>query len=299
MEKKNIPLIFSENECLNNISTKNEEKKEIINVNVNNNSSISSYNSACTDDSTSEIKLCESPFIYHKEKYLIDKEKKEIISLYTTFKYLKEKYCIKNSRKNRMDCIIKKVKTKYMNAIHDSIKYCVKLNINKLPQYFITNIKIEYNKMYLNKTVEQIYTEFHIIPSVNELINKKLIKKGKIGLLINLMNSPLKDIYQYYLQSDLYKYHRKCILKKEGENSAKLYDYIAENICKYFLYNKGNKKLNNNVNNNLYEKENMNKNINYKKDINNFESTYEIKNNYYVPLNNNNDKFKFNVTKID
>ena len=97
-----------------------------------------------------------------------------------------------------MDCIIKKVKTKYMNAIHDSIKYCVKLNINKLPQYFITNIKIEYNKMYLNKTVEQIYTEFHIIPSVNELINKKLIKKGKIGLLINLMNSPLKDIYQYY-----------------------------------------------------------------------------------------------------
>ena len=176
-----------------------------------------------------------------------------------------------------MDCIIKKVKTKYMNAIHDSIKYCVNLNINKLPQYFITNIKIEYNKMYLNKTVEQIYTEFHIIPSVNELINKKLIKKGKIGLLINLMNSPLKDIYQYYLQSDLYKYHRKCILKKEGENSAKLYDYIAENICKYFLYNKGNKKLNNNVNNNLYEKENMNKNINYKKDINNFESTFKPK----------------------
>ena len=102
MEKKNIALIFSENECLNNISTKNEQKKEIINVNVNNNSSLSSNNSACTDDSTSEIKLCESPFIYHKEKYLIDKEKNEIISLYTTFKYLKEKYCIKNSRKKKI-----------------------------------------------------------------------------------------------------------------------------------------------------------------------------------------------------
>lgn len=294
MEQKNFPLKKPVNDF-----EKNERKTQIINVNINNNLNISSNNSLCTDESTSEIKLCESPFIYQKEKYLVDKEKMEIISLYSTFKYLKEKYNIKNSRKNRMDCIIKKIKTKYMNGIHEAIKYCVNLKINKLPQYFITNIKIEYNKMYLNKTVEQIYTEFHIIPSVNELINKKLIKKGKIGLLINLMNSPLKDIYQYYLQSDLYKYHRKCVLKKEGENSAKLYDYIAENICKYFLYNKGNKKLNNNVNNNLYEKENMNKNINYKKDINNFESTYEIKNNYYVPLNNNNDKFKFNVTKID
>ena len=95
-----------------------------------------------------------------------------------------------------------------------------------------------------------------------------------------------------------------CIIKKEGENSGKLYDYIAQNICKYFIYNKGNKKIinykNNNLNvsnnnNNMYEnklikEKNILENVN-----NNFKSIYGIKNNYSVPLNNY--KLKFIVTK--
>ena len=303
MEQKSISLKGGKMEIINNIRIDNEKRAHIVNVNINNNLNISSNNSLCTDESTSEIKLCESPFIYQKEKYLVDKEKKEIISLYSTFKYLKEKYNINNSRKNRMDCIIKKVKTKYMNAIHDAIKHCVNLKMNKLPQNFITNINIEYNKVYFNKTVEQLYSEFNIVPSLNELINKNLIKNGKKELLIILMNSSLKDIYQYYLTSDLYKYHRMCIIKKEGENSGKLYDYVAQNICKYFIYNKGNKKIinykNNNLNvsnnNNMYEnkfnnEKNILENIN-----NNFKSIYDIKNNYSVPLNSY--KIKFVVTK--
>ena len=303
MEQKSISLKGGKLEITNNIRIDNEKRAHIVNVNINNNLNISSNNSLCTDESTSEIKLCESPFIYQKEKYLVDKEKKEIISLYSTFKYLKEKYNINNSRKNRMDCIIKKVKTKYMNAIHDAIKHCVNLKINKLPQNFITNINIEYNKMYFNKTVEQLYSEFNIVPSLNELINKNLIKNGKKELLIILMNSSLKDIYQYYLTSDLYKYHRMCIIKKEGENSGKLYDYVAQNICKYFIYNKGNKKIinykNNNLNvsnnNNMYEnKFNNEKNI-LENVNNNFKSIYDIKNNYSVPLNSY--KIKFVVTK--
>ena len=256
MEQKSISLKGGKMEITNNIRIDNEKRAHIVNVNINNNLNISSNNSLCTDESTSEIKLCESPFIYQKEKYLVDKEKKEIISLYSTFKYLKEKYNINNSRKNRMDCIIKKVKTKYMNAIHDAIKHCVNLKMNKLPQNFITNINIEYNKMYFNKTVEQLYSEFNIVPSLNELINKNLIKNGKKELLIILMNSSLKDIYQYYLTSDLYKYHRMCIIKKEGENSGKLYDYVAQNICKYFIYNKGNKKIINYNNNSNVNKTN-------------------------------------------
>ena len=303
MEQKSISLKGGKMEIINNIRIDNEKRAHIVNVNINNNLNISSNNSLCTDESTSEIKLCESPFIYQKEKYLVDKEKKEIISLYSTFKYLKEKYNINNSRKNRMDCIIKKVKTKYMNAIHDAIKHCVNLKMNKLPQNFITNINIEYNKMYFNKTVEQLYSEFNIVPSLNELINKNLIKNGKKELLIILMNSSLKDIYQYYLTSDLYKYHRMCIIKKEGENSGKLYDYVAQNICKYFIYNKGNKKIinykNNNLNvsnnNNMYEnKFNNEKNI-LENVNNNFKSIYDIKNNYSVPLNSY--KIKFVVTK--
>ena len=304
MEEKNIPLHMKEKECINDdMKKESEEKHQIITVNTYNNSNLSSSNNSMCDESTSEIGLCESPFIYQKEKYLVDKEKKEIISLYSTFKYLKEKYGIENSRKNRMDCLIKKIKTKYINAIHEAIKYCVNLNINKLPQYFITNIKIEYNKMYLNKTVEEIYTEFNILPSLNELINKNLIKQNKKELLIELMNSSLKDIYQYYLTSDLYKYHRLYIIKKEGENIGKLYDYVAMNICKYFLYNKGNKKIinynnnknvnNNNNNNKMYQKEIIDKEYINEKNvfINYFRSTYDKKNNNNVPLLNNKIKF--------
>ena len=301
MEEKNIPLHMKEKECINdNMKKESEEKHQIITVNTYNNSNLSSSNNSMCDESTSEIGLCESPFIYQKEKYLVDKEKKEIISLYSTFKYLKEKYGIENSRKNRMDCLIKKIKTKYINAIHEAIKYCVNLNINKLPQYFITNIKIEYNKMYLNKTVEEIYTEFNILPSLNELINKNLIKKNKKELLIELMNSSLKDIYQYYLTSDLYKYHRLYIIKKEGENIGKLYDYVAMNICKYFLYNKGNKKIinynnnknvnNNNNNNKMYQKEIIDKEYINEKNVF-IRSTYDKKNNNNVPLLNNKIKF--------
>ena len=303
MEQKSIPLESAKIGIANNIRIENEQKAKIINVNINNNLNISSNNSLYTDETTSEVKLCESPFIYQKEKYLVDHEKKEIVSLYSTFKYLKEKYNINNSRKNRLDCIVKKVKTKYLNAIHEAIKYCVNIKVGKLPQYFITNIKIEYNKFYFNKTVDQICREFNLLPSLNELINKNLIKIGKKELLINLMNNSLKNIYQYYLISDLYKYHRMCIIKKEGENPGRLYDYVAQNMCIYFIYNKGNKNLINyknknfNVisnNNNMYE----NKFINEKDildNVNNNKSTYQMENNYSVSLNNN--KIKFIVSK--
>ena len=254
--KDNIFPLNIEKDSINNVFNvfnEKEQQRQIIN-------SISN-NSLYTEDTLSEIKLCDTPFICHKEKYLVDSDNNKIISLYSTFKFLKEKYGLKNTRKNRIDCIIKKVKTKYLKAIHESIKYCVNMYIQRLPQYFITNIKIEYNKIYLNKTIEEIYTEFKILPSLNELREKNLIKKGKKEFLTVLMNSTLKDIYQYYLNSQLYKYNRMYIKNKEGEKVAKLYDYIAQNICQYFLYNKGNKKKNiNNINNNKLNINNINNN---------------------------------------
>ena len=285
--KDNIFPLNIEKDSINNVFdvfNEKEQQRQIIN-------SISN-NSLYTDDTLSEIKLCDTPFICHKEKYLVDSDNNKIISLYSTFKFLKEKYGLKNTRKNRIDCIIKKVKTKYLQAIHESIKYCVNLYIQRLPQYFITNIKIEYNKMYLNKTLEQIYTEFKILPSLKEIIEKNLIRKGKKEFLIVLMSTTLKEIYQYYLSSQLYIYYRKGIRKKEGEKIAKLYDYIAQNICEYFLYNKGNKKkinINNLKNkNNIYKSKN---NVNSQNIINN--NKISIQNNIYNNIEyncNNNTK---------
>ena len=282
--KDNIFPLNIEKDSINNVFNvfnEKEQQRQIIN-------SVSN-NSLYTDDTLSEVKLCDTPFICHKEKYLVDSDNNKIISLYSTFKFLKEKYGLKNTRKNRIDCIIKKVKTKYLQAIHESIKYCVNLYIKRLPQYFITNIKIEYNKMYLNKTIEEIYTEFKILPSLKEILEKNLIRKGKKEFLIVLMSTTLKEIYQYYLSSHLYIYYRKCIRKKEGEKIAKLYDYIAQNICEYFLYNKGNKKK---INiNNLKNKNNINNsknNVNSQNIINNNEISIHDNINNNIEYNCNN-----------
>jgi hypothetical protein len=45
----------------------------------------------------------------------------------------------------------------------------------RLPQHFITNIKIEINKFYLNQNILSIYSENKIFSSLNELV----IIKGK------------------------------------------------------------------------------------------------------------------------
>jgi len=277
--------------------------KERKQININNSSNYSIY----SDETTSEIKLCDIPFIYKKEKYLVDSEQNKIISLYSTFKYLKEKYGVKNMRKNRIDCIIKKVKSKFFKAIHETIKYCVNLNINRLPQYFITNIKIEYNKIYFNKTLEQLYTEFKILPSLNELLEKNLIKKGKKELFVILMTNSLKDVYKYYLSSELYKYYKLDIKKKEGEHIDKLYDYIAQNICQYFLYNKGNKKkvIKYNVNEDSYKKNSINnEKIIIQKDVNinffKYDCNNKKKNNNFNPLSlNTTCKNKFKILKLN
>ena len=277
--------------------------KERKQININNSSNYSIY----SDETASEIKLCDIPFIYKKEKYLVDSEQNKIISLYSTFKYLKEKYGVKNMRKNRIDCIIKKVKSKFFKAIHETIKYCVNLNINRLPQYFITNIKIEYNKIYFNKTLEQLYTEFKILPSLNELLEKNLIKKGKKELFVILMTNSLKDVYKYYLSSELYKYYKLDIKKKEGEHIDKLYDYIAQNICQYFLYNKGNKKkvIKYNVNEDSYKKNSINnEKIIIQKDVNinffKYDCNNKKKNNNFNPLSlNTTCKNKFKILKLN
>jgi hypothetical protein len=292
--KENIfSLDLKDEHVNNNISF----EKEPLQINANNISNLTIY----SDDSTSEIKLCEIPFIYQKEKYLVDIDQNKIISLYSTFKFLKRKYGLKNERKNRIDCLIKKVKTKYIKGIHEAIKSCVNLYIHRLPQNFTTNIKIEFNKLYLNKTVEQIYTEFKILPSLNELIEKNLIKKGKKEFLILLMTSSLKDIYKSYLSSRLYKYDRMYIKNKEGENVAKLYDYIAQNICQYFLYNRGNKKKLN-INKNLYEKDIINNDkIIIQKDVNTnfikYDCVHNIKDNDLSQNKICKNTIKFNILK--
>ena len=175
------------------------------------------------------------PKIY-SEIMPIDENKKKILSFYSKFKYLCCKYKVDNIRKNHIDIIIKKVKIKLFKGIHEVLKYCLNININRLPQNFINNIKIEYNRQYLDKTISEIYLEFSILPSLKEILENKMIKKEKTEILILFMNSRLIDIIKIYLSSNLFVYDKKKLQRKSGLNDVILFDFVANNICDYFQY---------------------------------------------------------------
>ena len=171
---------------------------------------------------------------------LIDENKEKIISLYSKYKYLCHKYGVENNRKNRIDILLKKVKIKIFKSIHEVLKYCLNINnIKRLPQNFIINIRIEFNRQYLEKTIEEIYLKFSILPSLENIINNNNILKDKKEIFIIFMKSKLKEIINIYLVSDLFVLHKKRIEKKSGINETILFDFVANNIVDYFLY--GNK----------------------------------------------------------
>jgi len=207
--------------------------------------------------------------------------RKEINEFYSRIKYIRKKYNIKKSRKNHIDSLVKKAKSKFLKGIYEGLKYCLNSYINRLPQKFIINTKIEYNKKYLNLTVEEIYSEFKLLPTLDVMVESNMVQKDKKDLLYLLMKTKLKDIYKLYICSDLYLYEKKRIEKKSGIGVAQLYDFVATNICEYFLLNKGNHR-------------NINANINkkfVKKNNNDTGKKMKI-------INNKNIFVKFNILKI-
>ena len=73
------------------------------------------------------------------------------------FSYIKKKLQLKNSRKTQLDSLLKKSKGKFFKSVHDIMNKCLTKLIKRLPQIFITNITIDNNLHYINKTILQIY----------------------------------------------------------------------------------------------------------------------------------------------
>ena len=105
-----------------------------------------------------------------------------------------------------------------------------------MPQNFIINVKVKYNQQFLNKTIEEIYLKFSTLPSLEEMINNNSIKKDKTEEFTIFMKAKLRDIIKFYLKSDLFTLDKKILEKKSGINDAILFDFVANNICDYFLY---------------------------------------------------------------
>ena len=226
--------------------------------------------------------------------------RKEINIFYSKIKLIRKKYNIKKSRKNHIDSLVKKAKSKFLKAIYECLKYCLhSCNLSRLPQKFIINTRIEYNKKVLNKTVEEIYTGFKLLPTYETLMQNNQVYKNRQEFLYSLMKTKLKDIYKYYISSNMYTIDKKRIESKSGEGVVKLYDFVATNICEYFLLNKGNDKRLNRWRNNgnakkLFVKK---KRFEIQKKVENNNNNNSINN---ININNNKNIYiKFNILKLD
>lgn len=168
----------------------------------------------------------------------IDVPQEHQYSFQSIFAYIKKKLQIKNSRKSNIDSVLKKCKGKFFKAIHDAIKLCLNLIVKRIPQKFITNITIEFNQNAFNKKIIDIYHEYNLLPEIGEILEKKLLRKGKEEMFKEIANSNYQQLYEVYIKSERYKADNEKIKKKEGSKIATLCDFVAKNFTKYYLYGK-------------------------------------------------------------
>jgi hypothetical protein len=148
----------------------------------------------------------------------------------------------KKIRKLRIDSLLKKCKSKVFRAVHESVNLLLGMNskMNRIPQEFITNINIDYNKEFLNKTILEIYKEFHLTNGIEE-DQKQTYKltEEKLNLLKKIFTMKYSEVYDDYLGSIRYKRDLHSIKKKEGCNYCRLFEYVSKNFLQYFNTGKG------------------------------------------------------------
>jgi hypothetical protein len=167
------------------------------------------------------------------------------ISLFNKqFMKLRESLELKKvSRKCQFDSLLKKVKAKFFKTIFIALKKCLvdSNQIRRLPQSFVTNIKIDFNKDCLERSLISIYNKFGMFTDLDMIIEKQIIKKDKKDDFISLLKMQLKDLFDIYLNSEQFINEKEKMADREGRKLSELFEFIARNIVKYYLTSKGNK----------------------------------------------------------
>ena len=172
-------------------------------------------------------------------------------------------------RKTKIDSILKKCKSKFFRAVQDSIKKVTNdlTQINRLPQSFITNININYNKNFMDKTIFEIYKSLNLVNNEREFFVGTTTEN--IPKLRTLLNSTYSELFNIYTESKRFKEDCEIIREKEGEKFEILYKYVSKIFISYYSLSKGNKPKqllkrkkilnNNNSNQNMFctEKKNL------------------------------------------
>jgi hypothetical protein len=163
-------------------------------------------------------------------------------TLHSTFLLLKKKLNLEHfMRKTQIDSLLKKCKSKAFKTIHEALKKCLTIKLPRLPQNFITNIKIDFNKIYLEKTILDIYQEHKIISSVDDFVQKKYLIDDKVGVFRDFLSLTFRNVFEYYINSKQYVKDYYHIEKREGEKFAILFNYISKVFIQYYIKSKGNR----------------------------------------------------------
>ena len=197
------------------------------------------------------------------------------------FTYIKKKYQIKFSRKSQIDSLLKKCKVKFFKTIHEIMNKCLNIVVKRLPQFFITNITIEYNQKYLDKNIIQIYQEFNNLPDYKTLKENNNIKSNKEQLFKEFCSYSLSNLYDIYCESKRFRKEINEIKIQEGKRIGLLYEFVSINFSAYYKYSKPHtsKSKEINIQSELKEKTSENNNNKDKfglNDSNNKEKDYYI-----------------------
>ena len=173
-------------------------------------------------------------------------EEMKSLSFQGLFAYFRKSLEVNYTRKLHIDSILKKCKGKFFKAVSECVRKCIKINVPKFPQSFITNIAIEYNQQFLNYTVEDLYQYFHLLPySIDDILEKNYCVQEKRVYLKYIFLSKISTLYLQYVQSKKYKRMLELIKNKKGIKIAKLYQFVSDNFINYYLFSKAHMKKNN------------------------------------------------------
>ena len=153
------------------------------------------------------------------------------------FLTIRKKLHVKHSRKSEVDSLLKKAKCKFFQVVHKIMKNCLSITINRLPQVFITNITIEYNLSYLEKTIIQIYNDFDLIQNL-PIIDDELIKIKNKELFKIFTEYKYYELYEEYIESQCYKKDINQVINKNGKNIGILYEFVSKNFIFYYFNSK-------------------------------------------------------------
>jgi hypothetical protein len=149
---------------------------------------------------------------------------------------IRKKLHVKHTRKSEVDSLLKKAKCKFFQTVHKIMRYCLNINVNRLPQVFITNITIDYNRNYLEKTIIQIYNEFDLIQNLKKIDDVIRIKNKELFKIFSKYK--FYELYGEYIESQCYKKDVNKVINKNGKNIGTLYEFVSKNFIIYYLNNK-------------------------------------------------------------